>query len=116
MRYVTRSLVEGLKYEMLCARTLRRQKAAKAALMRQGVAARVPIGKNWVPRGVTRDRHITGHQRGVLIRAINTFDATHPGIAMCIAILTALVYFHLASDPGKSEPATVHMHVVSPAN
>jgi hypothetical protein len=116
MRCVMRSRVEELKYEMLCARTARRQMAAKATLVRQGVTARVPIGRNWVPRSVTRDLHTTGRRRGVLIRTIDRFDAKHPGIAICIAILTAFVYFHLACDPGKSEPGTVRTHGASPAN
>jgi hypothetical protein len=116
MRYVTRSRVEELKYEMLCARTVRRQKAAKAALVRDGVMARVPIGRNWIPRRATRDLRTTRRPRDVLIRAIDTFYAKHSRITMCIAIVTALVYLHLASDPGKPEPATVHRHAISPAN
>ena len=116
MRYVMRSRAQKLKYEFLCARTVRQRKAAKAALARQGITARVPIGRHWFPRSVPRGLHNTGRQRSVLIRAIARFDAKHPGIAMCIAILTAFVYFHLASDPGKSEPAIGGTHVASTAN
>jgi len=86
---------------MLCARTVRRQKAAKAALVREGVTARVPIGRNWIPRRVTRDIRTTGRRRGVLIRAIERFYARHPGSTMRIAIATAFVYLQLASNPAK---------------
>ena len=113
MRYVMRSRVQQLKYEFLCARTVRQRKAAKAASF---ITARVPIGRHWFPRSVPRGLHNTGRPRGVLIRAIARFDAKHPGIAMCIAILTAFVYFHLASDPGKSELAIGGTHVASTAN
>lgn len=51
---LTRTLVLEIQYEMLCARTARRQKAAKAAMVRQGVMPRVCIGKNWVPPSVAR--------------------------------------------------------------
>lgn len=114
MRYVTRSRVEGLKYETLCARTARRQQAAKAALVRQGFTARVPIG-NWVSPSVTGNIRATGRRRKVLVRAIDRVDAKHPRIALCIAIVIVLVCFYLASDPGESESTTVRMHVASPA-
>ncbi|MEX3894107.1 hypothetical protein [Paraburkholderia sp. BR10954] len=65
---------------------------------------------------MTSGPHTTARRRGVLIRAIDSVNAKYPGIAMCIAIATALLYFHLASDPGNLAPATVHMHVTSPAN
>jgi hypothetical protein len=110
------SRVEELKYEMLCVRTVRRQQAAKAALVREGVTARVPIGRNWIPRSVTRDLHTVGRRRGVPIHAIDRFNVRHPGVAVCIAIVTALVFFHLASDPGKPEPAAIRIHAASPAN
>ena len=116
MQYVPRTREEDLKYEMFCMRSVRQHKVAKAALARQGVTMRVPIGKRWVPRGVTPNLHTTGRRRGVLIRAIARFDAKQPVIAMCIAILTAFLYFHPASDSGRSEPATVRMHLAPPAN
>lgn len=116
MRYVMLSRVQQLKYEFLCTRTEHQRKAAKAALARQCITARVPIGRHWFPWSVPRGLHNTGRRRGILIRAIARFDAKHPGIAMCIAILTALVYFHLASDPGKSEPTIGGTHVASTAN
>ncbi|CAB3730546.1 hypothetical protein [Paraburkholderia rhynchosiae] len=43
-----------LKYEMLCARTARRQEAAKAALVRRGVVPRVRISGAYVPPCVAR--------------------------------------------------------------
>jgi hypothetical protein len=43
-----------LKYEALCARTKRRQEAAKAALVRRGVEPRVRIGSLHVPRYIAR--------------------------------------------------------------
>jgi hypothetical protein len=51
---LTRALVLEIQYEMLCARTARRQRAAKAALVRQGVTPRVCIGRCWVPPRVAR--------------------------------------------------------------
>ncbi|MEX3858089.1 hypothetical protein AB3X94_29255 [Paraburkholderia sp. BR10923] len=65
---------------------------------------------------MTAGLHTTARRRRALIRAIDSVDAKYSGIAMCIAILTAVLYFHLASDPGNLDPATVHMHVTSPAN
>lgn len=54
MRSRMRARVIELQYEMLCARTARRQEAAKADLVRRGVAPRVRIGGGWVPRMVAR--------------------------------------------------------------
>jgi predicted DNA-binding transcriptional regulator len=51
---LTRALVLEIQYEMLCARTARRQRAAKAAMVRRGVLPRVCIGKYWVPPSVAR--------------------------------------------------------------
>ncbi|MGF6541958.1 hypothetical protein OKW32_005308 [Paraburkholderia youngii] len=116
MRYVTRSCAERRTYGVRGVCTVGRPKAAKAALARQRVTARVPAGKNQIPGSMTPGLHTTARRRGVLIRAIDSADAKYPGIAMCIAILTALLYFHLASDPGNLDPAAVHMHVSSPTN
>ena len=55
MRSKLRARVLDLKYEMLCARTARRQQAAKAALMRRGVAPRTPISTGYVPQNVARN-------------------------------------------------------------
>jgi hypothetical protein len=49
-----RERVLDLKYEMLCERTKRRQEAAKADLVRRGVAPRVRISGAWVPPRVAR--------------------------------------------------------------
>jgi hypothetical protein len=49
-----RERVFDLKYEMLCERTARRQKAAKAELQRRGVVPKVVIGSGWVPVNVAR--------------------------------------------------------------
>jgi hypothetical protein len=46
--------VLDLKYEMLCERTKRRQEAAKAALVRRGVAPRVRISSIHVPPYIAR--------------------------------------------------------------
>ena len=51
---LTRALVLEIQYEILCARTARRQKAAKAAMVRRGVMPRVCIGRCWVPLIVAR--------------------------------------------------------------
>jgi hypothetical protein len=48
MQSLMRKRVLDLSYEMLCARTARRQQAAKAALVRRGVVPR-PIGTGYVP-------------------------------------------------------------------
>lgn len=54
MRSLMRNRVLDLSYEMLCARTARRQEAAKAALVRRGVVPRVRISGSWVPPSVAR--------------------------------------------------------------
>ncbi len=54
MRSLMRARALELKYEMLCARTARRQEAAKAALVSRGVAPRTPIGTGYVPPSVAR--------------------------------------------------------------
>jgi hypothetical protein len=88
MRYVTRSRAEPRRYGVRDVCTVgRRPKAAKSALARP---------------------------RGVMNRAIDSGDAKYPGIAMCVALLTALLYFHLAGNPGNLAPPTVHIHVTSP--
>lgn len=46
-------IIEG-QYEALCARTERRQRAAKAALAKQGVEPRIRIGSGWVPSYIAR--------------------------------------------------------------
>jgi hypothetical protein len=46
-----------LKYEALCARTKRRQEAAKAALVRRGVEPRVAIGRLFVPSYIAKHFH-----------------------------------------------------------
>lgn len=43
-----------LKHEMLCERTRRRQKTAKAELERRGVRPRIVIGSGYVPPSVAR--------------------------------------------------------------
>lgn len=45
------------EYEALCARTARRQRAAKAALARRGVAPRVSIGSLFVPHHIAKHFH-----------------------------------------------------------
>lgn len=52
---LTRERVSELKYEALCSRTARRQREAKEALVRQGVAPRTPIGTAYVPPSVARN-------------------------------------------------------------
>jgi hypothetical protein len=42
------------EYQALCARTERRQEAAKAALVRRGVEPRVRIGSIYVPHHIAR--------------------------------------------------------------
>jgi hypothetical protein len=54
MSSLMRARVLDLQYEMLCARTARRQKAAKAALERRGVTPRTPISTGYVPQNVAR--------------------------------------------------------------
>lgn len=54
MRSLMRARVLDLQYEMLCARTARRQQAAKAALRRAGVKPRVRISAAWVPPSIAR--------------------------------------------------------------
>lgn len=54
MQSLMRQRVLDLQYEMLCARTARRQQAAKAALVRRGVAPRTPISTGYVPQNVAR--------------------------------------------------------------
>lgn len=43
-----------LKQEMLCARTARRQSAAKAELVKRGIAPRVRIGSSYVAPVIAR--------------------------------------------------------------
>ena len=54
MRSLMRNRVLDLSYEMLCERTKRRQEAAKAALVRRGVAPWGRISAAWVPVNVAR--------------------------------------------------------------
>nr|WKF58782.1 hypothetical protein HUO10_003283 [Paraburkholderia busanensis] len=54
MSSLLRDRVLDLKYELLCERTKRRQEAAKADLVRRGVAPRVCISGGWVPPSVAR--------------------------------------------------------------
>lgn len=54
MSKLLRQRALDLKYELLCERTKRRQEAAKAALVRRGVAPRVRIGGAYVPPCVAR--------------------------------------------------------------
>jgi hypothetical protein len=54
MRSLMRQRVLDLQYEMLCARTERRQRAAKAALVHRGVVPRTPISTGYVPQNVAR--------------------------------------------------------------
>lgn len=51
---ITRERVRELAYEALCARTARRQRDAKAALKRSGVAPRVVIGGMYVAPRIAR--------------------------------------------------------------
>jgi hypothetical protein len=51
---ISRERVEELKLEALRARNERRQREAKAALNRRGVAPRVVIGRGHVPPAVAR--------------------------------------------------------------
>jgi len=48
-----RERVLDLKYEMLCERTSRRQEAAKADLVRRGVAPWDRIAKGYVPKSIS---------------------------------------------------------------
>jgi hypothetical protein len=48
-----RERVLDLKYEMLCERTRRRQEAAKADLVRRGVAPWDRIAKGYVPKSIS---------------------------------------------------------------
>jgi hypothetical protein len=54
---LSRAEVLDSEYHALCARTERRQRAAKAALARRGVAPRVVIGSGWVPSYIARHFH-----------------------------------------------------------
>lgn len=45
------------EYQSLCARTERRQRAAKAALARRGVAPRVAISALFVPHHIAKHFH-----------------------------------------------------------
>lgn len=45
------------EYQSLCARTERRQRAAKAALASRGVAPRVAIGALFVPHHIAKHFH-----------------------------------------------------------
>lgn len=51
---LSRSELIDSEYLALCARTERRQRAAKADLARRGVAPRVAISSGWVPRYIAR--------------------------------------------------------------
>ncbi len=51
---ITRERVCELQYEALCSRTARRQREAKAMLVRRGVVPRTPIGTGYVPPNVAR--------------------------------------------------------------
>jgi hypothetical protein len=48
-----RDRVLDLQYEMLCARTARRQAAAKADLVRRGIVPRTPIATGYVPPSIS---------------------------------------------------------------
>lgn len=54
MRTLMQQKAFDLKYEMLCARTARRQEFAKADLVRRGVAPRTPIGTGYVGPDISR--------------------------------------------------------------
>ena len=51
---LSRAEIADSEYMSLCARTARRQRAAKAELRRRGVVPRVLIGGAWVPPSVAR--------------------------------------------------------------
>ena len=53
MRSMMRDRVLDLQYEMLCARTARRQQAAKAALVRRGVVPYPAIATGYVPPSIS---------------------------------------------------------------
>ncbi|WP_234775212.1 hypothetical protein [Paraburkholderia tropica] len=52
---ITRERVRELQYEALCTRTERRQREAKAALVRRGVTPCTPISTGYVPPAVARN-------------------------------------------------------------
>lgn len=54
MRTLMQQKAFDLKYEMLCERTRRRQEAAKASLLREGVTPRVKISSSYVPPNIAR--------------------------------------------------------------
>ena len=54
MRTLMQQKAFELKYEMLCERTRRRQEAAKAALVRNGITPRTPIGTGYVGPDISR--------------------------------------------------------------
>jgi hypothetical protein len=51
---LSRAELMDSQYQALCARTERRQRAAKAALARRGVAPRVVIGALFVPKHIAK--------------------------------------------------------------
>jgi hypothetical protein len=54
---LSRAELVDSQYQALCARTERRQRAAKAALARRGVAPRVAIGALFVPGYIAKHFH-----------------------------------------------------------
>jgi hypothetical protein len=51
---LSRAELVDSEYQALCARTERRQEAAKAALVRRGVEPRVRISSAWVPSYIAK--------------------------------------------------------------
>jgi hypothetical protein len=54
---LSRAEVVESQWDALCARTARRQRAAKAVLASRGVAPRVQIGSAWVPSYIAKHFH-----------------------------------------------------------
>jgi hypothetical protein len=54
---LSRAELVDSQYQALCARTERRQRAAKAALAGRGVQPRVVIGSGWVPSYIANHFH-----------------------------------------------------------
>jgi hypothetical protein len=54
---LSRAELMDSEYQALCARTERRQRAAKAALARRGVEPRVTIGSLFVPKHIAKHFH-----------------------------------------------------------
>jgi hypothetical protein len=54
---LSRAELMDSEYQALCARTERRQEAAKAALVRRGVEPRVRIGALFVPSYIAKHFH-----------------------------------------------------------